>query len=76
MPKGTLCCDNILDTVNFRYFDKKPRLINKYRRKVLTLLDMTSSNEYVLGRGYIAALRYICQSRTNELRSTYTTYVD
>ena len=76
MPKGTLCRDNILDTVNFRHSNEEPRLKTNYRRKVPPKIEMTSSNEYVLGSGYIAALRYICQSRTNELRSTYMGYVD
>ena len=60
----------------FPQFDEEPRLKNKYLRKGLTLIDMTSGNEYVLGRGYVAALRYMCQSRTNILRSTYIRYVD
>ena len=75
MAVDTLCCYNILDTVDFRHSDEEPRLKN-YRRKVPSLIDMTSSNEYVLGRGYIAALRYVCRFRTNGLRSTYIRYVD
>ena len=57
-------------------FSEEPKQKHNYRRKALTLVDMASSNEYVLGRGYIAALRYVCQSRTKGLCSTYIGYID